>query len=97
LFSTLILKLSFFTSLTVICGAANIFSTFAVIFWVSPASLVILNVYAPFLFTVYTFSVVLVSVFIVAPSGTSIPVIVPSVILAVTFISTVFPSNTYPV
>ena len=45
--------------------------------------------------TVYTFSVVLVFVFSVAPSGASIPVIVPSVILAVTFISTVLPSNTY--
>ena len=70
------------------------FSTFAVTFLVFPLSLVILNTYAPFLFTVYTFSVALVSVFIVAPSGASIPVIVPSVILAVTFISTVFPSNT---
>ena len=96
MFSTFILKLSFFTSLIVICGAPNIFSTFAVIFFVFPLSLVILNVYAPFLFTVYTFSVALVSV-IVASSGASIPVIVPSVTLAVTFISTVLPSNTYPV
>ena len=70
------------------------FSTFAVTVFVFPLSLVILNTYFPFLFTVYTFSVVLVSVFNVAPSGTSIPVIVPSVILAITFISTVLPSNT---
>ena len=96
MFSIFILKLSFFTSLIVICGAAK-FSTFAVIFFVFPLSLVILNTYAPFLFTVYTFSVALVSVFIVASYGASIPVIVPSVILAVTFISTVPPSNTYPV
>ena len=94
MFSTFILKLFSVTSLIVICGAANIFSTFAVIFFVFPLSLVILNTYVPFLFTVYTFSVALVSVFIVASSGASIPVIVPSVMLAVTFISTVLPSNT---
>ena len=62
-------------------------------FFVFPLSLVILNIYVPFLFTVYTFSIVLTSVFNVAPSGASIPVIVPPVILAVTFISTGVPSN----
>ena len=50
--------------------------------------------YVPLLLTVYTFSVALVSVFSVAPSGATIPVIVPSVTFAVTFTSTVVPSNT---
>ena len=72
------------------------FSTFAVTFLVFPLSLVILNIYFPLLLTVYTFSVALVSVFSITPFGATISFIVPSVILAVTFISTVLPSNTYP-